>query len=223
MLYSAEEKNELHFKLLDRRSKSGVRYERVSEATGEPVPPGRVVKGYEYERWRPCHPYRCVLQEGGGRSDRDHREHPDFVNRTPSRYNILKTYPVNAAALAAGVAAVEERKSIARYIRDVKRLRAWFARELQKRNVRVYPSSANFLLADFGKTGPAFFRKLEATTFWFVNAAMTSAPALPASPSARNRNSKNFCACLGAILRKTICPELPPFAATPRKRKLSCA
>jgi len=73
----------------------------------------------------------------------------------------MPPYPVNAAALAAGVAAVEERKTIARYIRDVKRLRAWLARELQKRNVRVYPSSANFLLADFGKTGPAFFRKLE--------------------------------------------------------------
>jgi histidinol-phosphate aminotransferase len=72
----------------------------------------------------------------------------------------MPPFPVNAAALAAGVAAVEERKTITRYIRDVKRLRAWLARELQKRNVRVYPSSANFLLADFGKTGPAFFRKL---------------------------------------------------------------
>jgi histidinol-phosphate aminotransferase len=56
---------------------------------------------------------------------------------------------------------VEEGTPIARYVRDVKRLRAWFARELQKRNVRVYPSAANFLIADFGKTGPAFFRKLE--------------------------------------------------------------
>jgi histidinol-phosphate aminotransferase len=67
---------------------------------------------------------------------------------------------VNTAALAAGVAAVEERKSIARYVREVKRLRVWFARELQKRNVQVFPSAANFLLADFGKSGPAFFWKL---------------------------------------------------------------
>ena len=73
----------------------------------------------------------------------------------------MPPYPVNAAALAAGVAAVEERKTIARYIRDVKRLRAWFGSELQKRGVRVYPSAANFLLADFGKKGPAFFQKLE--------------------------------------------------------------
>jgi len=72
----------------------------------------------------------------------------------------LPPYPVNTAALVAAVAAVEEGTSIARYVRDVKRLRTWFARELQKRHVRVYPSAANFLVADFGKTGPAFFRNL---------------------------------------------------------------
>jgi DNA end-binding protein Ku len=48
-LYSAEQKNELHFKLLDKRTKSAIRYERVSEATGEPIPWEEVVKGYEYE------------------------------------------------------------------------------------------------------------------------------------------------------------------------------
>jgi histidinol-phosphate aminotransferase len=72
----------------------------------------------------------------------------------------MPPYPVNLAALVAGVAAVEERKTIARYVRDVNRLRAWFAVELGKRGVRVFPSSANFLLADFGRGGPAFFRKL---------------------------------------------------------------
>jgi histidinol-phosphate aminotransferase len=72
----------------------------------------------------------------------------------------MPPYPVNLAALAAGVAAVEERKTIARYVSDVKRLRTWFARELQERGARVYPSAANFLLADFGKQGPEFFRKL---------------------------------------------------------------
>jgi histidinol-phosphate aminotransferase len=72
----------------------------------------------------------------------------------------MPPYPVNLAALTAGVAAVEERKTIDRYVRDVKRLRAWFAGELQKHGVRVFPSAANFLLADFGKSGPAFFQKL---------------------------------------------------------------
>jgi histidinol-phosphate aminotransferase len=72
----------------------------------------------------------------------------------------MPPYPVNLAALAAGVAAVEERKTISRYVRDVKRLRAWLADELQHRGVRVFPSAANFLLADFGKSGPAFFKEL---------------------------------------------------------------
>ena len=72
----------------------------------------------------------------------------------------MPPYPVNLAALAAGVAAVEERKTITRYVRDVKRLRAWLSRELHRRGVRVFPSAANFLLADFGTSGPAFFQEL---------------------------------------------------------------
>jgi DNA end-binding protein Ku len=48
-LFSAEQKHELHFKLFYKRNKSGVRYERISEATGEPVPWEEIVKGYEYD------------------------------------------------------------------------------------------------------------------------------------------------------------------------------
>jgi len=82
------------------------------------------------------------------------RDSLSFVRRA------MPPYPVNLAALVAGVAAVEERKTIARYVRDVKRLRAWLIRELQRRGVRVFPSAANFLLADFGKSGPTFFKEL---------------------------------------------------------------
>jgi histidinol-phosphate aminotransferase len=67
---------------------------------------------------------------------------------------------VNAAALAAGVAAVRERRTIERYIRETKRLREWFAGELKQREVRVFSSAGNFLLADFGEGGPVFFRRL---------------------------------------------------------------
>jgi histidinol-phosphate/aromatic aminotransferase/cobyric acid decarboxylase-like protein len=42
----------------------------------------------------------------------------------------------------------------------VKRLRAWLTVELNKHGVRVFPSAANFLLADFGERGPAFFKQL---------------------------------------------------------------
>jgi len=72
----------------------------------------------------------------------------------------MPPFPVNTAALAASVAAVRERRTIDRYIRDTKRLREWFAAELKKRNVNVFPSGCNFLLADFGSGGPEVFRRL---------------------------------------------------------------
>ncbi len=72
----------------------------------------------------------------------------------------MPPFPVNAAALAASVAAVRERRTIARYIRETIRLRRWFAAELEKRRVRVFPSACNFVLADFGGAGPTLFRKL---------------------------------------------------------------
>jgi histidinol-phosphate aminotransferase len=72
----------------------------------------------------------------------------------------LPPFPVNAAALAASVAGVRERRTIERYIRETKRLREWFGAELRRRHVRVFPSTGNFLLADFGDAGPALFRRL---------------------------------------------------------------
>jgi histidinol-phosphate aminotransferase len=82
------------------------------------------------------------------------RESLAFVKRA------MPPFPVNVAALAAAVAAVQERRTIERYIRDTKRLRDWFAAELKRREVRVFPGKGNFLLADFGEVGPRLFRKL---------------------------------------------------------------
>ena len=72
----------------------------------------------------------------------------------------MPPFPVNLAAMVAALAATKDRKSIARYVSSTNRRRAWFARELQKHGVRVFPSAANFLLADFGDEGPAIFRRL---------------------------------------------------------------
>jgi histidinol-phosphate aminotransferase len=72
----------------------------------------------------------------------------------------LPPFPVNSAALAAATAAVEEGTAIRDYIKEVRRLREWFTGELRSRNVRVYPATGNFVLADFGKSGPTFFRRL---------------------------------------------------------------
>jgi histidinol-phosphate aminotransferase len=73
----------------------------------------------------------------------------------------MPPFPVNLAALVAAEAAFRERKTIARYVHDVKRLRAWFATELHKLGVVTFPSAGNFLLANFGPSGPELFARLE--------------------------------------------------------------
>ena len=73
----------------------------------------------------------------------------------------MPPFPINIAALIAAQAAVQDRATIRRYVRTVKRLRSWFASELRKLGVIVYPSAGNFLLANFGPGGPALFERLE--------------------------------------------------------------
>lgn len=48
-LYAVEQRNDLHLKMVDSRNKSGIRYERINEVTGQEVPWDQIVKGYEYE------------------------------------------------------------------------------------------------------------------------------------------------------------------------------
>ncbi len=49
VLFSAERRASISFKLIDSRNSARVRYERVNEATGEEVPWDMIVKGYEYD------------------------------------------------------------------------------------------------------------------------------------------------------------------------------
>jgi histidinol-phosphate aminotransferase len=73
----------------------------------------------------------------------------------------MPPFPVNLAALVAADAAVGDHATMKGYVREVKRLRAWFAKELKKLGVKTYPSAGNFLVANFGPDGPALFHKLE--------------------------------------------------------------
>jgi histidinol-phosphate aminotransferase len=73
----------------------------------------------------------------------------------------MPPFPVNLAALVAAEAAVADRATLRGYVNEVKRLRAWFAAELEKHDVKTYPSAGNFLLANFGPGGPRLFQKLE--------------------------------------------------------------
>ncbi len=73
----------------------------------------------------------------------------------------MPPFPVNLAALVATEAAVADRATMQGYVRGVKRLRAWFAAELEKLGVKTYPSAGNFLLANFGPSELELFQKLE--------------------------------------------------------------
>ena len=73
----------------------------------------------------------------------------------------MPPFPVNLAALVAAVAAISDRARMRAYVAEVKRLRVWVGKELCELGVKTYSSAGNFLLADFGPGGPAFFRKLE--------------------------------------------------------------
>jgi histidinol-phosphate aminotransferase len=73
----------------------------------------------------------------------------------------MPPYAVNLAALVATEAAIDDRTTLQRYVRDVTTLRAQFSDALTKIGVGVYPSAGNFILANFGPTGPTLFRRLE--------------------------------------------------------------
>ena len=59
-------------------------------------------------------------------------------------------YPVNAAALAAGEAAMSDRKFIGRTVREVRRSYKDLQRGLSDLAIQHFPSAGNFVLANFG-------------------------------------------------------------------------
>ena len=76
-----------------------------------------------------------------------------FVNREMAAImrKAQSPYPVNAAALVAAEAAIQDRAFIARTVRDVKRSRKELAGGLERMGVRSFPSAGNFLLVYFGE------------------------------------------------------------------------
>ena len=56
---------------------------------------------------------------------------------------------------------MRDRRSIARYIREVNLSRRELERGLHSMGVPTFPSAANFLLADFGARGPWLLRRLK--------------------------------------------------------------
>src|SRR5579864_6976388 len=59
-------------------------------------------------------------------------------------------YPVNAAALVAAEACIGDARFLRSYTREVLQSRALLEKGLTRLGARIYPSEANFILADFG-------------------------------------------------------------------------
>jgi histidinol-phosphate aminotransferase len=69
-------------------------------------------------------------------------------------------FSVNSAALAAALAVIRHPGPVRRYAREVVAARGELEQALGRMGVPVYPSAANFLLADFGPRGTALLETL---------------------------------------------------------------
>ena len=70
-------------------------------------------------------------------------------------------YPVNTAALVAAEAAARDKRFARNYTREVLQSRALLEKGLTRLGARIYPSAANFVLADFGSKSRRLVRALE--------------------------------------------------------------
>jgi len=70
-------------------------------------------------------------------------------------------YPVNTAALVAAEASVHDARFLRNYTREVLQSRALLEKGLSRLGARVYPSEANFILADFGPRAHGLVLALE--------------------------------------------------------------
>jgi histidinol-phosphate aminotransferase len=70
-------------------------------------------------------------------------------------------YPVNSLALTAAEAALKDETFLRTYVKDVLESRSQLGRGLEQMGARVFPSAANFVLADFGPGGTRLVKRLE--------------------------------------------------------------
>jgi histidinol-phosphate aminotransferase len=70
-------------------------------------------------------------------------------------------YPVNSAALVGAEAAIGDPRFLRNYTREVLQSRAMLEKGLVRLGARIYPSSANFVLADFGSAARRLVRALD--------------------------------------------------------------
>jgi histidinol-phosphate aminotransferase len=69
-------------------------------------------------------------------------------------------FAVNSAALVAAEATMRDYRSVKRYAKEINLARELLSKALLRYGVKVFPSAANFLLADFGDAAPRILRQL---------------------------------------------------------------
>jgi len=86
-----------------------------------------------------------------------------FVNRSlaATMRKSQSPYPVNAAALVAAEAAMQDRAFIKRTVREVKAGRQQLERGLQRLAIRYFPSGGNFVLVYFGDRAKKIVAQLD--------------------------------------------------------------
>jgi len=95
----------------------------------------------------------------------------------------MPPFPVNLAALVAAQAAVRDGAAIRGYVRQIRRLRAWFEKKLHGLGVKTFPSAGKFLRANCGPPGP----KLASRKFPALGNVLTPKPWSSFSSQARRR------------------------------------
>ncbi len=69
-------------------------------------------------------------------------------------------FPVNTAALVAAEATLKNRRAVERYAKEIGRAGELLTSALIRLGVKVFPSAANFLLADFGAPAQRVLQEL---------------------------------------------------------------
>jgi histidinol-phosphate aminotransferase len=69
-------------------------------------------------------------------------------------------FAVNIAALTAAEATLRDYQAVRRYAKEIGLARELLANALIRFGVKIFPSAANFILADFGSAAPRILRKL---------------------------------------------------------------
>lgn len=63
---------------------------------------------------------------------------------------VRSPYSVNSVAVKAAIAAIKDKAFVKKYVNEIEQSKKMLEAELKKLKIKKYPSSANFILADFG-------------------------------------------------------------------------